>query len=95
MLILQLAHVHLVSSHRFATVAHLSTDTVVDYLLAAPRITKDVATMAWMYLEAPHDGAVLLVWEPPALGNRFASDGYVWGEMEQRYSQNHKGYVRR
>ena len=51
--------------------------------------------MNWMFLDAPAEGTVMLVWQPLAqLGTRFASDGYVWADGEQAFSQEHGDYVR-
>ena len=50
--------------------------------------------MNWMFLDAPADGTVMLLWQPlNQLGTRFASDGYVWADPEQAFSQEHRGYV--
>ena len=52
--------------------------------------------MNWMFLDAPTDGTVMLVWQPlNKLGTRFASDGYIWADPEQAFSQEHRGYVGR
>ena len=51
--------------------------------------------MNWMYIDAPPDGTVMLVWQPLAqLGTRFASDGYIWADAEQSFSMEARGYVR-
>lgn len=50
--------------------------------------------MNWMFLDAPPDGSVMLVWQPlNKLGTRFASDGYVWADQEQFMRHPHQGYV--
>ena len=90
----QLQHVHLLSNFRFPTVAHMTVEAIVDYLLQAPNITRHTAPMNWTYLDAPADGTVLLVWQPSQLGNHFASDGYIWADPEQAFSLDAKGYVR-
>ena len=67
---------------------------MVDYLVKAQQITKEVAPMNWMFLDAPPDGTVLLVWQPlMQLQTRFASDGYVWADSEQSFCQEYRGYV--
>ena len=71
----------------------MSVETIVDYLLQAPNITRSTAPMNWTYLEAPGDGTVLLVWQPPQLATHFASDGFVWADPEQAFSLDAKGYV--
>ena len=51
--------------------------------------------MNWMFLDAPPDGSVMLVWQPSnQLGQRFASDGYVWADAENTFTQEIKGNVR-
>jgi len=91
----KLSHVHLVSTYRWPTLATVGIDTIVEYLTQAPKITKEVASMNWMFLDAPADGTVLLVWQPLAqLGTRFATDGYIWADPEQSVSQEYRGYVR-
>ena len=50
--------------------------------------------MNWMFLDAPPDGSVMLVWQPlNKMGTRFASDGYVWADAEQVLRHPHQGYV--
>lgn len=91
----KLSHVHLVSTYRWPTLATVGIHTIVEYLTQAPKITKEVASMNWMFLDAPPDGTVLLVWQPLAqLGTRFATDGYIWADPEQSVSQEYQGYVR-
>ena len=52
--------------------------------------------MVWQYISAgPNDGTVLLAWQPPALGPRFASDGYIWADPEQSYHFETRGLVRK
>ena len=49
--------------------------------------------MNWSFLQPPQDGDVLLVWQPPQLGAREASDGYVWADAESAFSSEMRGYV--
>ena len=49
--------------------------------------------MNWMFLQGPQDGDVLLVWQPPQMGVREASDGYVWADPESAFSSEMRGYV--
>ena len=43
---------------------------------------------------APPDGSVMLTWQPlNYLGTNFASDGYVWADVEQAFSFEARGYV--
>ncbi|MCJ1248773.1 hypothetical protein MMC30_005992 [Trapelia coarctata] len=89
-----LNHVHLVSTYRWPTLSTVSINTIVENLLHAPKITKELASMNWLFLDAPPDGTVILVWQPLAqLGTRFATDGYVWADPEQFVSQEYQGYV--
>lgn len=67
----------------------------MEYLVNAPRITREVAGMNWMFLDAPPDGTVMLVWQPLSqMGAHAASDGYIWADPEQAFSSESKGYVR-
>jgi len=92
--ILKLNHVHLVSTYPWPTQSTVGINTIVEYLLQAPKITKEISSMNWMFLDAPPDGTVILVWQPLAqLGTRFATDGYVWADPEQFVSQEYQGYV--
>ncbi|KAI9892085.1 MAG: hypothetical protein M1814_001791 [Vezdaea aestivalis] len=77
-----LPHIHLVSSFRFPVTQHLNIEDALKKLIDAPTIVKDQAPMIWMFLEAPPDGTVFLVWQASQLGIQFASDGYVWADQE-------------
>ncbi|MCJ1356058.1 MAG: hypothetical protein MMC33_006052 [Icmadophila ericetorum] len=89
-----LSHIHLVSTYRYPSLANVSLDTIVEYLLQAPRIVREGAPMNWMFLDAPPDGSVMLVWQPlNKMGTRFASDGYVWADAEQVLRHPHQGYM--
>lgn len=90
---LQLPHAHLVSNFRFPYATHLTVDTIVDYLLQAPSITRHTSPMNWTFLDAPPDGTLLLVWQPTQLGINSASDGYIWADAEHAFSLNAKGCV--
>ncbi|MCJ1413757.1 hypothetical protein MMC32_000081 [Xylographa parallela] len=49
--------------------------------------------MTWRYLEVPRDGTELLVWQPESkLGDKFASDGYIWAGIENSFKQDYRGY---
>ncbi|MCJ1281751.1 hypothetical protein MMC26_001074 [Xylographa opegraphella] len=88
-----LPHIHLVSTYQWATTSRLSIETTVEHLLQAPKIVAEVSAMTWRYLDAPRDGTELLVWQPEAkLGHRFASDGYIWADMEALFKQDYRGY---
>ncbi|OCL01253.1 DUF1750-domain-containing protein [Glonium stellatum] len=89
-----LPHVHLVSSYRFPHLATLQPPTALDYLLNAPKIVNDAASVAWMYFQVPpQDGTVLLTWQPPVMQSRFASDGYIWADPEATYTIEIRGYT--
>jgi len=90
----QLRHIHLISSYNFPKLPQFNLDVVVEYLIQAPRIVKEQASMNWMFLQCPQDGDVLLVWQPPQMGTQEASDGYVWADAEAAFSSEMRGYVR-
>ncbi|KAI9048242.1 hypothetical protein LZ554_008037 [Drepanopeziza brunnea f. sp. 'monogermtubi'] len=79
-------HVHLVSTYRFPSLSQLHPDKVAEYLLGAPKITRDQAPFYWTYLDRPADGTVLLIWQSASLGPEFPSDGYVWNPGESPYA---------
>lgn len=86
---------HLVSKYRYPLINSITLDTVVNYLTEAPKIVHDLQPVQWQFLDAPQDGSVLLVWQPlEYLDTNFASDGYVWADAEQAFSQEIRGYVR-
>lgn len=86
---------HLVSKFRYPLISTMSLETVVGYLTEAQKIVRDLQPVQWQYLDAPQDGSLLLVWQPlQYLDTTFASDGYVWGDVEQAFSQECRGYVR-
>lgn len=94
-LLLQLPHMHLVSRYRYPVMHMLPTDTVVEYLLSAPKIVRELQPMHWTFLDGPPDGTVMLTWQPlNHLGTNFASDGYVWADVEQAFTFEARGYVR-
>ena len=72
----------------------MTSEMIADYLLQAPAITRHTAPMCWAFLDAPLDGSLLLVWQPEQLGVNFATDGYVWGDVEEALSLDVKGCVR-
>ncbi|KAL1960065.1 hypothetical protein VTO42DRAFT_237 [Malbranchea cinnamomea] len=88
-----LPHMHLVSNYRYPVMNTLSPETAVEYLLSAPKVVRELQPMHWMFLDAPPDGTVMLVWQPlNHLGTNFASDGYVWADVEQIYTTEVRGY---
>lgn len=85
---------HLVSRCRFPSIQMLPTDTVLEYLLSAPRMVRELHPMHWTFLDGPPDGTVMLTWQPLShLGANFASDGYVWADVEQAFTFESRGYV--
>ncbi|KAI9835271.1 MAG: hypothetical protein M1819_002415 [Sarea resinae] len=87
-------HVHLISSFRYPILAQVNIETVVEYLLQAPKITKEMAPMTWTYLDAPANGSMFLVWQPlTKLATHSASDGYVYADPESAFSSEMKGYT--
>ncbi|KAL4765854.1 uncharacterized protein BDW70DRAFT_126808 [Aspergillus foveolatus] len=89
-----LPHMHLVSRNRYPLMHMMPTDTVVDYLLSAPKIVREAHPMHWTFLDGPQDGTVMLTWQPlNHLGTNFASDGYVWADVEQAFTFEARGYI--
>lgn len=85
---------HLVSSYRYPLMSSLANETALDYLLSAPKVVRDLQPMHWKFLDGPPDGTVMLIWQPlNHLGTNFASDGYVWADVEQVYTTESRGYV--
>ncbi|KAF8860828.1 DUF1750-domain-containing protein [Acephala macrosclerotiorum] len=79
-------HVHLVSVHRFPTVQQLHPDRVSEWLLSAPKITRDQSPFYWTYLDRPADHTVLLIWQSPSTPpHEYASDGYIWPPQETAF----------
>ena len=91
---LQQPHVHLVSTYRFPQLPALHPEKVAEWLLGAPKITRDQAPFYWTYLDRPADGTILLVWQSVAMGPDFPSDGYVWAPAETAFQlEVSGGYV--
>ncbi|KAL4810868.1 hypothetical protein BDV18DRAFT_128141 [Aspergillus unguis] len=89
-----LPHMHLVSRNRYPLMHMMPTETVVEYLLSAPKIVREAQPMHWTFLDGPQDGSVMLTWQPlNHLGTNFASDGYVWADAEQAFTFEARGYV--
>ncbi|KAB2580033.1 hypothetical protein BFW01_g5399 [Lasiodiplodia theobromae] len=91
-----LPHVHLISSFRYPTLAHISVDQAVEFLLQAPKVVKDMAPMAWQYFQnPPNDGTVFLEWQPVnQRSNAYASDGYIWADPESSFTyESQRGYT--
>lgn len=88
-----LAHMHLISKHRYPVIANPSLEMIVSFLMEAPKIVRDVQPVQWQFLDAPPDGSLLLTWQPlEYLGTNFASDGYVWADAEQPFTSIVQGY---
>ncbi|BDD61085.1 hypothetical protein MAP00_006159 [Monascus purpureus] len=89
-----LPHMHLVSRYRYPLMHMLPTDTVVEYLLSAPKVVRELQPMHWTFIDGPPDGTVMLTWQPlNHLGTNFASDGYVWADVEQSFTFEARGYT--
>ena len=68
--------------------------TAVDYLIDAPKVTRDIAPMSWQFLDAPPDGTVMLQWQPLGhMGTHAATDGYVWPGPEALFTTQNRNYV--
>jgi len=73
--------------------ANPSPEALVNYLLEAPKIMRDMAPVQWQFLDAPPDGTLFLTWQPSDyMQATFASDGYVW-DVEQPFNSEIRGYV--
>ncbi|KAJ5585515.1 uncharacterized protein N7459_005315 [Penicillium hispanicum] len=84
---------HLVSRNRYPQMHMMPTETAVEYLTSAPRVCQQ-QPMHWTFLDGPVDGTVMLTWQPlQHLGNNFASDGYVWADVEQAFTIEARGYT--
>lgn len=89
----QLAHMHLISKHRYPVIANPSLEMIVGFLTEAPKIVRDVQPVQWQFLDGPQDGSLFLTWQPlEYLGTTFASDGYVWADAEQPFTSEVQGY---
>ena len=72
-----------------------SFETIVGYLLEAPKIVRDLQPMQWQFIETPPDGTLMLTWHPlEYLGTNFASDGFIWADAEHVFKSEVRGYVR-
>ncbi|KAF1983550.1 DUF1750-domain-containing protein [Aulographum hederae CBS 113979] len=91
-----LPHLHLVSRFQFPVLQQLHKEKAVEYLLQATEIVNKVQPVSWNFLRAQHinDGTTFLTWQPErAMGPRFASDGFVWGDPETIYNFELHGYT--
>ncbi|KAK5956785.1 hypothetical protein OHC33_002273 [Knufia fluminis] len=80
--------------HKYPMLSNPSPDTLVSYLLEAPKVMREVATVQWQFLDAPPDGSIFLTWQPTEyLSNNFASDGYIWSDVEQPINSEVRGYT--
>jgi hypothetical protein len=90
----KLPHLHLISKNRYPVSNNPSLDTIVGYLLEAPKSVRDLQPMQWQLLDAPADGTLLLTWQPlEQQGTNFSSDGYIYGDAEQSFKSDVRGYV--
>ncbi|KAL2827155.1 hypothetical protein BDW59DRAFT_171454 [Aspergillus cavernicola] len=89
-----LPHMHLVSRNRYPMMHMMPTETVVEYLLSAPKVVREAQPMHWTFLDGPQDGTVMLTWQPlNHLATNFASDGYIWADVEQAFTFEARGYL--
>ncbi|PGG99080.1 hypothetical protein AJ80_09412 [Polytolypa hystricis UAMH7299] len=89
-----LPHLHLVSNFRYPTMNQMAVETALEYLLAAPKVVRELQPVHWTFLDGPPDGTVMLTWQPlNHLGSNFASDGYVWAGAEHVYHHQVRGYT--
>lgn len=87
--LLQMPHVHLVSSFRYPSMPGLDLKDVAKFLMNAPLIARDKAPFFWTYLDRPADGTTLMTWQPLGrLSTNFATDGFVWAPPEQIYKHD-------
>ncbi|KIX98330.1 uncharacterized protein Z520_05631 [Fonsecaea multimorphosa CBS 102226] len=89
-----LPHLHLVSKYRYPITSNPAVDTIVGYLLEAPKIVRDLQPMQWQFLDTPADGTLILEWQPlEYLGTSYASDGFIWADVEHVYKSEVRGYT--
>ena len=92
-----LPHIHLLLNQQFPGVppkpGGLEVDKVVRILLEAVQLSKTEKTVSWQVLHGPPNGSIFVAWQPPKLGNRFASDGYVYADVEKAFKSKFSGYV--
>lgn len=91
----QLPHLHLMSTYQFPLTQRIGLEQVLNHLLQAPQIVREMKPMAWSYLSPPQDGTMFITWQAPRMGQALASDGYIWTDMEGTFRQQVRGYVRR
>ncbi|KAL9622876.1 MAG: hypothetical protein Q9160_002802 [Pyrenula sp. 1 TL-2023] len=66
----------------------VTTETIISFLMEAPKIVRDLQPMHWTFLDAPSDGTLMLVWQPlEQMQTTAASDGYVYADMEHAFYQ--------
>ncbi|EXJ91382.1 hypothetical protein A1O1_04494 [Capronia coronata CBS 617.96] len=89
-----LPHLHLVSKYRYPITSNPSFETIVGYLLEAPKIVRDLQPVQWQFIETPPDGTMMLTWQPlEHMGTNFASDGYIWADAEHVFKSEVRGYI--
>ncbi|KAK4997600.1 hypothetical protein LTR66_003013 [Elasticomyces elasticus] len=89
-----LPHVHLLSGHKYPILPSTTTEHIYECLNNAQRIVKQIAPMAWTYLQAPQDGTLQMEWLSPQMEaqGRWPTDGYIWADPESIYVQQVNGY---
>ncbi|KIW62882.1 hypothetical protein PV04_09774 [Phialophora macrospora] len=89
-----LPHLHLVSKYRYPITSNPAVDTLVNYLLEAQKIVRDLQPMQWQFIDTPPDGTLILEWQPlEYLGTSYASDGFIWADVEHVYKSEVRGYT--
>ena len=87
-------HVHLLSKHRYPIATNPSLETIVGYLLEAPKIVRELQPMQWGFIDTPQDGTLLLLWQPnDYLNTHFPTDGFIWADVEASFKSEVRGYV--
>ncbi|KAJ9605285.1 hypothetical protein H2200_009942 [Cladophialophora chaetospira] len=87
-----LPHLHLVSKYRYPMTSNPAADTIVGYLLEALKIVRDLQPMQWQFVDTPADGSLILEWQPlDYLGTSYASDGFIWADVEHVYKSEVRG----
>ncbi|RMD44078.1 hypothetical protein DV735_g1064, partial [Chaetothyriales sp. CBS 134920] len=89
-----LPHMHLISKHRYPIINNYSLETIVGYLLEAPKIMRDLQPVQWQFIDAPPDGTIFLAWQPlEYMATTMASDGYIWADPEHVAKSEMHGYT--
>jgi hypothetical protein len=85
---------HLNSAQQYPALPQLSPEKAAEFLLGAPQTIKEVRPVVWQFIGFQTPGTIFLTWQPPSRGTTFASDGYIWGDVETRFERAVGPYVR-